>query len=1236
MRPALTDRVDRDQIATALDDTLIVEAAAGTGKTTELVRRIVRVIETGRAEVTGIVAVTFTEKAAGELKLRLREALEEARGESVGGSEERDRLDRALGRLEEAQVSTIHGFCADLLRERPVEARVDPLFTVLTEAQATRMYDEAFHHWLESQLADPSEGVKRSLRRPTFGGFGAQTDGDAGPIDRLRRAGWELIQWRDFDSDWQRLPFARSSRVDELVRLLTGFTELLEPPGSAQDTLYTTSWAARKLADEIRRTESVAPRDYDRLEAGLIELSHNRDFKAARKGSGKNYRSGILRDDVWQARENLQDALTGFEEDANADLAAALRQELRACVSAYEAAKAKAGALDFLDLLLKTRDLIRNNPGVRSSFQQRFKRIFVDEFQDTDPLQAEILLLLAADNLAATNWRETRPVPGKLFLVGDPKQSIYRFRRADVGIYRGVYEMLEAAGARRVTLRTSFRARPNIQRAINAAFAPAMTGDGDMLQAAYVPLEPFRSDVAEQPSVIVLPVPEPYGYRRLSNLAIEKSLPDAVGAFIDWLINESGWKVADRPAAERPSFGNPIPLAPPLRLGSGHAFPKGEVRVNSPLEASLSPTAARGFRPGESEHLVPAQARHICLLFRRFISYQEDMTRPYVEALEARGIGHLLVGGRSFHNRAEIETLRAGLAAIEWPEDELSVFATLRGSLFAISDEELLEYRHRIGRLHPFRIPNEFPANLSPIVNALRLLQGLHRARNQVPVATTIASLLESTRAHVGFALEHGGEQVLANVAHVVDLARRYEAEGGISFRGFIDELREQAESGEAGEAPILEEGSDGVRLMTVHKAKGLEFPIVILADMTAKLRASVASRTIDSERRVCAIRLAGCAPSDLLEHQDEELLRDEAEGTRVAYVAATRARDLLVVPAVGDEEREGWIQPLNRAVYPPREARRQQIQAPGCVEFKSKDSVLVRPGGSAEMSTVSPGLHVLREGYSGPLLHSSGKLRAGSHARGAGQESVGGTEFAIVWWDPRALKLGAEAPLGIRRPELIVKDVAPEIVESGLAAYNSWRERRRHAVGAGSQSSVAVQTVTQSAKTAGEAAPDLKLPPVEIVELPRAANRPSGRRFGTLVHAVLASVPLDSDLVLIQRLATIHGRILGAIFEEIAAASEAVQTALAHSLLNQARNAAKQDRCRREVPIAWRDTNGVLIEGVIDLAFEQPEGWTVIDFKTDEEFRGNELAYRRQVGMYAAGIQAANRAKVSAVLMRV
>jgi len=366
-----------------------------------------------------------------------------------------------------------------------------------------------------------------------------------------------------------------------------------------------------------------------------------------------------------------------------------------------------------------------------------------------------------------------------------------------------------------------------------------------------------------------------------------------------------------------------------------------------------------------------------------------------------------------------------------------------------------------------------------------------------------------------------------------------------------------------------------------------------------------------------------------LLQHEDEELLRDEAEGKRVAYVAATRARDLLVVPAVGDEQREGWIQPLNLAIYPPTEVRRQQIQAPGCVEFKSKDSVMVRPGGSAAgTSTVCPGLHIRRQGPSGPLLNPP--------PRGAGEARGGGAEFSVVWWDPRALKLGAEAPLGIRRPELIVKDVAPAIVEAGLASYNSWRARRQQARAAGSQSSLAVDTVTRWAKTVGEEWLNMKLPPVEIVELARVASRPSGPRFGALVHAVLASVPLDGDLNVIQRLATLHGRILGASQEEITSASETVQTALAHSLLNHARNAAQQGRCRREVPMAWRDTSGLLIEGVIDLAFEQAGGWTVIDFKTDEEFGGNEPAYRRQVGMYASAIQAVNGARVSAILMQV
>jgi ATP-dependent exoDNAse (exonuclease V) beta subunit len=202
-RPRLSDTDARHLIATALDDTLIVEAAAGTGKTTALVGRIVRMLAEDRAKVGEIVAVTFTEKAAGELKLRLRERLDRERREAHEDSERRARLDAALTGLEEAHVSTIHGFCADLLRERPVEARIDPLFDVLTEGTAARLFDEAFGRWLQEELAAPPEGVRRALRRSAFGG------GD-GPVDRLRKAAWDLAQWRDFTAPWPRTPRCRS------------------------------------------------------------------------------------------------------------------------------------------------------------------------------------------------------------------------------------------------------------------------------------------------------------------------------------------------------------------------------------------------------------------------------------------------------------------------------------------------------------------------------------------------------------------------------------------------------------------------------------------------------------------------------------------------------------------------------------------------------------------------------------------------------------------------------------------------------------------------------------------------------------------------------------------------------------------------------------------------------------------------------------------------------------------
>jgi ATP-dependent exoDNAse (exonuclease V) beta subunit len=257
----------------------------------------------------------------------------------------------------------------------------------------------------------------------------------------------------------------------------------------------------------------VRPRDYDALEAKLTDWVKGKHWN--HKGWARARDSEFPQEELRSRRDALRVRLRAFVANSGADLAPRLRDELWPVVEAYEAAKEAAGCLDFEDLLLRARDLIHDHAGVRREMQQRFTHYFVDEFQDVDPLQVEILLLLASDDPEVTEWHQARAAPGKLFIVGDPKQSIYRFRRADVTLYRKVQRQLLQSGARDVRLSVSFRSVPEIQSAVNAAFAPRMDTD------AYVPLEPFRDGFESQPSVIALPVPAPYGRlpdgRRMEN-----------------------------------------------------------------------------------------------------------------------------------------------------------------------------------------------------------------------------------------------------------------------------------------------------------------------------------------------------------------------------------------------------------------------------------------------------------------------------------------------------------------------------------------------------------------------------------------------------------------------------------------------------------------------------------------------------------------------------------------------
>jgi ATP-dependent helicase/nuclease subunit A len=1100
------DAAARERIRTSLHESLLVEASAGTGKTTELVRRILAVLEAGITTVGRIVAVTFTNKAAGELKLRLRQGLDRRRTEATG--EAARNLEDALQHLEEASIGTIHAFCAQILRERPVEARVDPAFEEVAEQESDRLFNRAFQGWLERKLGEPAPGLRRALSRLAWGEW--REGGSA--IEQLKYAGRSLVEWRDHPAEWARLPFHREREIDTLVDLLFETASRVATTKQTRPLLELVEW--------VKRAEEVAARDYDTLESRLARL--HRDLR-------RDKRKGL---------EQLQAAIDKFSIYAGADLAVELRSEMIDLVERYEQLKHQAGTLDFLDLLVLTRNLVRENTEVRGYLQNRFTHLFIDEFQDTDPVQAELLLLLSASDPRETDWLKVEPVPGKLFVVGDPKQSIYKFRRADVTLYQKLKDNLTERGVGFVQLTRSFRSVRPVQECVNAAFAPEMTGDRDAGQASYAPLEEHTPAAEGQPGVVVLPVPKPYSWRGVTKVAINESLPDAECAFVEWLVKESGWTVRD------PEGGKRVPLAP----------------------------------------------RHICILFRRRTNFGTDLTREYTRSLEARGIPHLLAGSKSFHAREEVEALRAALTAVEWTGDELSVYATLRGPLFAIDDATLLQYRHRYGRLNPFRPGVEGGEEFRHLVEALSLLAEVHRERNWVPVVHTVNRLLDATRAYAGFALRPAGNQALANVFRMADMARSYEVEGGISFRGFVEMLEEKAERGDSAEAPVLEEGSEGVRLMTVHAAKGLEFPVVILADMTANIAAQQPDRFVDGENRLCAMKLLGCLPYELAANQAVERTREEAEGVRVAYVAATRARDLLVVPAVGDERVEGWLSPLNKAIYPARKQWRESSTAPGCPDF-GQSTVLDRPADRLPEGEISvkPGLHRPEHG-----------------------------EHTVVWWDPGLLRLGVESNFGLQQKEILAEGSAASLNE-----YREWAARRERTLTAGSAPGVRVLLASEAADPPPEAVE------VQYVALPRPEGRPRGPRFGSLVHAVLRDAGFAGEDV--ERFAELHGGLLGAPDEEREAARETVLALFGHDVMVRPRAATE---VHRELPVRWRE-HEVSFEGVIDLAYRVDGAWTALDFKTDAG--GTAAArYRVQLQWYAYALGKLTGEPVRAVLVAV
>ena len=827
-----------------------------------------------------------------------------------------------------------------------------------------------------------------------------------------------------------------------------------------------------------------------------------------------------------------------FLEAADAQLAADVRELLRPMLADYQSEKERTGALDFLDLLLHVRNLLRDHAVVRAALQDRYDRVFVDEFQDTDPLQADIVLLLTSDDASVDSAERVRPTPGKLFVVGDPKQSIYRFRRADMGVYDAVKQQLLDAGAVRLELSTNFRAVPEIQSLVNASFSPLMGHGSPSVQAPYVPLHPFRESSGSRPAVICLPAPNPFGdFGTVFQGAIANSYPEAVGAFVEWLLSSSGWSIPDP-------------------------------------------------ETGESE---PVRARDVCLLFRRMQSFGRDVSQPYARALEERGVPLATASTGGFFDREEVSALSMALSAIERPTDEFRMYSTLRGPFFGFTDDALLVAKERLGGLRPFG-SSEMETIEPDLRDALEALGTLHRDRNRRPIVETLNRFLELTRAHALLACWPSGALALRHVSRLQELARSFERRSATSFRGFVHYLEEGAS---VGSHRAVVESDAGVHLMTVHSAKGLEFPVVILADPTVSRHSTHPSRFVDHRRHLWAASVAGLVPNELREHSEEIRDADDAEELRVAYVAATRARDLLVVPTVGEGRVDGWVDVYRSAVYPTRARQRSGGRAEGCPEF-GDDSVVAR----------------------GPRVQSgpSDSIKPGWYP-----ELAGGA--GAVWWDPSVLELSRRVSGGVTHSRLFEEGEADG---SGSRAFAEWSERHESVTRRASVPSRTVESVTAWAagQSVSEASTSL-VPsryPVERTDVKRR-GRPHGPRFGTLVHAILADVPLalstDERSSAVRGLAQALGRVLAAPEDEVAAAQIAVDAAIDHALL---RRAAKSTDVRREVQVVIPAEKGRrVIEGVIDLAFEEPSGWVVVDYKTDEG--ADELRYHAQLRAYVDAV---------------
>ena len=849
------DSAGRHLALTALDRTLLVEAGAGSGKTSLLAGRVLMLLASGRAPGS-IAAITFTELAASELRERIVSfvnamtggiylpdlAVAFPRGPSL---QQVQTLKRARDALDDLTVTTIHGFCLALLGPYPVEAEMDPGAAIMDPGAADVLFGEIFEDWVVEQLS--SDRGSDDLLTQLF----------LDDVSTTHALLWDLADGLRRHHGAEVPALARCDvTAPELREAVAGFRRFMERAEFQEPETVEILEALEDTLEGIPRghSEAVHLLHLLRLQAPACCAKGEGEFKAYRfkgkwKSAGKGLASGATADRLFDEAKDRYEACVAAHEAVQAYAAGRLLHllsaEVRTVLDRFAAAKRETAVIDFDDLLVRCRILLATHPVVRDALKHRFAAVLVDEFQDTDPLQCEILWRLTAEPAAGDDdapWQAWRPRPGALFLVGDPKQAIYRFRGADVASYvsarNGILGHDEAAV---VSVSRNFRSVDAILDWVNGRFAGPLSADGQPGFAA------LFTDVAA-------------GSESLSVATIKI---EAESTFAEDLRDAEAEAVA---TLCRRLIGT-------LPLRDGRLCQADDI-------ALLAPSGTELWR--------------------------------YEKALEDVGIAVSTQAGKGFFRRQEVHDLVALARVLADGRDTLALGALLRGPLVGLTEEALLDATAALPTAEDDR-PKRLSVWTEPDLVAepllretLTILRSLARhARSTTPFLLLCAAVEElRVRPILRARVPRTAERALANVDLFLEAARAYDVRG---IRAFAADMQVQWEEASRTLEGRPDSEHRAVSLVTMHSAKGLEWPVVIPVNTVTRIKNGM-SRALDRTAGHLHMPVLGRMPpgAALAFQAEEEALALERQ--RLLYVATTRARDLLLMPRPTEVPKGSWL----------------------------------------------------------------------------------------------------------------------------------------------------------------------------------------------------------------------------------------------------------------------------------------------------------------------------------------